>query len=618
MIKNKNDITIILSGMSGEGIQFMGNNLCYILYKNNFFFKTFNEIPSEILSPKKDFYDISNFIIRFSNKKIISYENEIDILIVTNYFSLVKNIKNIKKKCIIIADFNNKNNYLLKKNKKILLIIKKNIFLNINSLKYLNIILKKNKIKKISILDKIKNSFLLGILLYILNLKKKKILNFFKKKIKKKKYIYLNYLIFKKGFNLFKKKKKIKKFNIKKNKINKKKYIYKIINGNYGIVLGLISGSKKYNIKIYYSSYPITPATNIYKYFNIYKKICNIKIFNYEDEISSICSSIGASFTGRIGITATSGPGMSLIQESLGLAVILELPLIIINVQRAGPSTGLPTKLEQSDLMQSIYGRHGEAPIPVLAISSIKNSFKISLYAFKIAIEFMTPVIILSDIYISNNLSLLNILEYKKYKNINFKEKNIKLINNENNLFKRNKYYTKKWYLPGYNYKFKKKYNNKEHCIGSLEKNFINDNVSYNNKNHEKMIKIRQKKINSIIKKYNNKFFIFKGYKKGKIIIISWGSTYEIIKESIYYLIKKKYKISLLHLECIYPLNYININKIIDKFKKILILELNNKQLFYIIKYYCNFFKKKLYYFNKIQGIPFNKKEIINNIKKIY
>ncbi|WGH26597.1 MAG: 2-oxoacid:acceptor oxidoreductase family protein [Candidatus Shikimatogenerans bostrichidophilus] len=611
-MKKKNDITIIISGFAGEGIQFMGYHLTYILYKKKFFIKTFSEIPSEIFSPKKDYYDISNYTIRFSKNKIISYEKLSNILVVTNYLSLKKNLNKIKKNSLILMDFNKKNLSIFKKKKK--KIIKNNYkIFNFNSLNYINYnLLLKFKIKKISYINFFKNSFLLGIILYILNIYKKKYFFFFKKKIKKKNISLLNYLILKKGIKFGKK--KIKKKILLKNK-NKYKFNYKLINGNYGLVLGLISSAIKYNINIYYSSYPITPATNIYKYFNKYKKICNIKMLKSEDEISSICSAIGASFTGKIGITATSGPGMSLIQESLGLAVILELPLIVINVQRVGPSTGLPTKLEQSDLMQAIYGRHGESPIPVFSISNIKNSFKICFYALKIALEFMTPVIILSDIYISNNYDLWNILEYKKYKKKNIFKKNINLIKKKK-IFKRNKYYTKPWYYPGYNYKFFKK-KNYEHCIGSLEKNYKN-NVSYNTINHEKMVKIRQKKINLIIKKYNNKFYIKAGLKKGKLLIISWGSTYDIIKESITYLLKKKFKICFLHLECIYPLNYKIINKIIKNFKKIIFFELNNKQLIYIIKSYCNILYKKIYFFNKIQGIPFNKKEIINFIKKKY
>ncbi|MDH3003835.1 MAG: 2-oxoacid:acceptor oxidoreductase family protein [Candidatus Shikimatogenerans sp. JK-2022] len=604
----KNVINITFSGFSGEGIQFMGKFFCFLLFKNNYFLKTFNEIPTEIYSPKKDYYDISNFIIKFSYKKIISFEKKIDILIITNYLSFKKNKNNLSKNCIIIINnnekkiFNKIKLYLKKKKKKYILLKIKNFF----NYKLIN----KFNLKNFFLIKKIKNLFIIGILLLIFNLKKKYIDYFLKKKIKNKNIYKINYFFLNKGYYYFKKKYKIKIISKKKKKLKNKQ----LINGNKALVLGLINAMLKYNIKIFYSSYPITPATNIFNYFNEKKKKYNIKLFKSEDEISSICASIGASFTGRIGIIATSGPGMSLIQESIGLSVILELPLIIINVQRVGPSTGIPTKLEQSDLMQAIYGRHGEAPLPVFSLSSIEKTLKIVIYAFKISIEFMTPVIILSDIYISNNLCVCDLLKIKKLKKINFFKKKLNFIKKNKSFFKRNKYYSRPWFIPGYNYK--KKYLN-EHCIGSLEKNYYNNNLSYNNKNHEKMVKIRQKKINYILNKYKNKFLLINGYKKGKILIISWGSTYDIINDSINYLIKKKYKLCFLHIECIYPLQYKKINKLIKNFKKIIIFELNNKQLFYIIKSYCKI-NKNINFYNKIQGIPFTKKEIIINIINNY
>ncbi|WGH25273.1 MAG: hypothetical protein NHF96_01000 [Candidatus Shikimatogenerans bostrichidophilus] len=307
------------------------------------------------------------------------------------------------------------------------------------------------------------------------------------------------------------------------------------------------------------------------------KKYINLKIFNAEDEISAICTSIGASINkNKLGITATSGPGMSLLQESLGFAVVLEIPLLIINVQRVGPSTGFPTKLEQSDLMQAIYGRHGEAPIPVFSINNINNTIHIIYNIIKISLKLMTPIIVLSDIYIANNLSLWNKKKYKKLKNKKIEKK---YVINPN--------------------KFK--------CLGGLVKNIDK---------HYKIIKKRQNKINLILKNYINITYILIGNKTGNVLVISWGSTYEIIKESISFLIKKKYKIGYLHLICLYPLPSNVIEKTSKKYSKIIIFELNNKQLFYIIKSYCQI-NIKIYNINKMTGSPFTKLEIINNIKKI-
>ncbi|WGH25339.1 MAG: 2-oxoacid:acceptor oxidoreductase family protein [Candidatus Shikimatogenerans bostrichidophilus] len=574
-----NDISIILSGYSGEGIQHMGYHLSYIIYKNNYYIKTFSDIPSEIFSPTQKITDISEFIIKFSRKKIISYfKTKYCILLSTNYLSLKKNIDKIKNKGVIIIDFDKKNYNFLKNDKILLKRIKKKRYIKLNSVNYINFsLLIKYKIKKLSNINLLKNSLFIGFLVFYFNLSKKYSIYFLKKKFKNKNIFFLNYYLFKIGIKIGEKKKLFYKNNTKiaKKEIAKN---YKIINGNLGIVLGIISSSIKYKIGIFYSSYPITPSITITKYLIKNKNYIDLKIFNAEDEISAICTSIGASINIKklLGIIATSGPGMSLIQESLGFAVVLEIPLLIINVQRVGPSTGFPTKLEQSDLMQSIYGRHGEAPIPVFSINKINNTIHIIYNIIKISLELKTPIIVLSDIYIANNLSLWNKI---KYKNLKYKKIKIKSVINKK--------------------KFK--------CLGGLVKNI--------DKHHE-VIKKRQNKINLIIKNYINITYILKGNKNGNILVISWGSTYEIIKESIYFLIKKKYKIGYLHLICLYPLPSNLIEKISKKYNKIIIFELNNKQLFYIIKSYCKI-NIKLYNVNKMTGYPFTKLEIIKNIKKI-
>ncbi|WGH25473.1 MAG: 2-oxoacid:acceptor oxidoreductase family protein [Candidatus Shikimatogenerans bostrichidophilus] len=560
----KYDLSIILTGYSGEGIQYIGHHFCYILYKKKINFKTFIEIPSEINSPIKEKENISNFIIRFSNKKIISYYNKAFLLLTTNYNSLKKNINNIKKKAIIILYFDNYNKNLLKNDKKLLFKIKKKKIIYINSLKYI-----KNKFlikKKISLSKKkfIKNTLILGFLFYYFNLFDKKLSYKFFFKKKNKNIALLNYKILKLSLKIAKKKIK-NKIKIKSNYKKKRN----IINGNYSIVIGLLYFSIKSKLGLFYSSYPITPSTTINDYFKKIKKNFNIIINDSEDEISAICSSIGASLSGKkLGIVATSGPGMSLIQESLGLAVVLEVPLIIINVQRAGPSTGLPTKIEQSDLMQSIYGRHGEAPIPIIAINNIKNVYKIIILSCKLSIKFKTPIIILSDSFISNNLILF---KFKKYK--------IKVL------------------------KFKKLINK---TIGGLSD--INK--------HQKKIKKRQKKINLIKKKIKKTLqYIFYGKKSGSLLIIGWGSTYEIIKETVKILLKK-YKIGYIHFILIYPLNYNILDKIYKNYNKILIIELNNKQFIYIIKSFCKKLKK-IYSYNQINGEPLKIKKLIYYIKKL-
>ncbi|WGH24604.1 MAG: 2-oxoacid:acceptor oxidoreductase subunit alpha [Candidatus Shikimatogenerans bostrichidophilus] len=569
----KYDINIILSGFSGEGIQFMGYHLSYILHMNNYYIKTYNNIPSEILSPTKTITDLSEFIIRFSNKKIISYFNfKNNIFLFTNYISYKKNINRIKFNSILIFDFNN---IFLNK------ILKSN-FLNNYRIYILNTkeyIFLKYKFKlKYNLINKLKNSFYIGFILYLFNLPINISKVFLKNKFIFKKKIYLlNYKLLKMGYKIGRNKIK-NRINLLKNK-SKLSYTNQLINGNLGIVLGIIHYSIKYNINIFYSSYPITPSTTISNYIKKNSKYFkNIKFFDAEDEISAINTSIGASlYNEYIGVISTSGPGMSLIQESLGLAVVYEIPLIIINVQRVGPSTGYPTKIEQSDLMQAIYGRHGEAPIPVFAIHNISNTIKLIQNILKLSFKLQTPIIILSDINISSNYSLCK--KYNKFKIIN----NIKIKN-------------------------KLIYNiSKNKCIGGLVNN-IN--------NHYKIIKKRQKKINYILK-YKKINYILNINKKGRILIISWGSTFEIIRESINILIKKKYKIGYIHFICLYPIQYKLIENSYYNFKKIIIFELNNKQLYYIIKSYSTINKDILFY-NKMNGETFTVYEIIKKIKKIY
>lgn len=580
-----NSLNILFAGNSGEGIQFLGKIFAYICTSLGNYISTFSDFPSEIRSPNNSKSGISVFKIQISNKKISYIGDKYDVFIVMNAFSLKKYLNKLKIGGIIIADISGFNKKQLKlagyvenplKNKNY-------IFYNIKIINKLNI---KNN-----------NMFILGFLCWFYNISINQIQNLIKMKFFKKK-IKINLILLKAGFffgkkNFFLKEKKLKLIsNLKlKNYIN--------INGNEGISLGLIAACKKANIKMFYSGYPITPASEIFSYLsNI--KINGIKTFQAEDEISAITSSIGASYSGHLGITGTSGPGMSLKQEGLGLCFMLELPLVVINVQRAGPSTGLPTKTEQSDLLQAFYGRHGECPIPILASKSPYNCFYISFIACKIAIEYMTPVIILSDGYIANCYETCKI---PKEKNLN----KIK-INYKKNIiyypYERNKNGVRYWVPPG-NIGF-------ENIIGGLEKKHLTGNVSTDKDNHEFMIKNRQNKINKI-KKYLPIQKINIGQKKGKLLILSWGSTYGCITEAVKILIIKGYSVSSMHLEYIYPFPN-GIKEIIYNFEKILIPEINNGQLINIIR---NNFLIDPIALNKIKGIPFTISDIINKVYQL-
>ncbi|WP_259082794.1 2-oxoacid:acceptor oxidoreductase subunit alpha [Candidatus Karelsulcia muelleri] len=547
-----NDVIILFAGNSGDGIQFLGKKLSDTCTSSGNYISTFSDFTAEIRA------GFSGVKIHISNKHISYTGEKYDVLVVMNAFLLKKNLKKLKVGGIIIADISgfNKNQlklagyldleYTLKKYKVFCLKISSSLYKR-------NIKINKKK----SFL--FKNMFVLGFLCWLYNL------NFSKNVFFSKKENKYNLKILKSGYFFGKK----KGFYTEKYRIfyyKKKSGRYRNINGNEGISLGMIAACKKANINMFYSWYPITPASEIFNNISKY----GIKTFQAEDEISAITSAIGASYSGNLGVTGTSGPGMSLKQEGLGLCFMLELPLVVINVQRAGPSTGLPTKTEQSDLMQAFYGRHGECPIPILASKSPSNCFYISFIACKIAIEYMTPVIILSDGYLANSYETWKFPKGKDLKRIkvNYNYKNKKLP------YERNKNGIRFWVPPG-----NRGY---ENLIGGLEKENLTGNVSSEEENHEFMIKNRQKKIKKL-KNYLPLKKINIGKKKGKLLILSWGSTYGCITEAVKKLIRKGYSVSSMHIEYIYPFPN-GMKDIIYNFDKILIPEINNGQLSNIIR----------------------------------
>ncbi|XBT18435.1 MAG: 2-oxoacid:acceptor oxidoreductase subunit alpha [Candidatus Shikimatogenerans sp. Tduv] len=557
-------INILISGISGDGIQYISKKIIkFISYNINkkYYIYTHIEYPSDIKNPflKKD--NLSNFFIIITKKKYYNINNiKIDLLIINNCKFLKTYKRKCKKKSII---FLLKNRHFIKKKYK-----NKKYIYYFNTIKYSN-----NLLIKFNLLNQkiyIRNYFIFSIIIKIFNFKKKKFLNYIKYNkyfniIKKIFYLGIKYI---KIYNIFKIK---KKYNININ----------ILNGNNFLIKGLIDASKYLKLKIFFSYYPITPATNISKY--LYKK--NINVFKSEDEIASIYNCIGASYVGNIAITSTSGPGMSLMQEGIGLAIVLELPILIINVQRCGPSTGIPTLFEQSDLLLSLYGRHGESILPVYSIKSPIDSYYIAYKSLILSVKYSTPIIILSDFNIANNYN--RCFYKKKYINIF----NIKDIYYKNFFIKKTRIKNKK-YL----------------CLSGLEQNYNNNKISYNIDNHFKNIIYREKKINNFIKKY--KFNILN--KNYYILIITWGSIYYIIK---YYILlyNKKYNniLSYIHIKCIYPLNYNFINNFFSKFKLLLFIENNNKQLYNII-----YHKNKIFYNYYI--IINNFFNIINNLIKKY
>jgi 2-oxoglutarate ferredoxin oxidoreductase subunit alpha len=378
---------------------------------------------------------------------------------------------------------------------------------------------------------------------------------------------------------------------------------YRSITGNTALSYGLIAASKKSSLPIFLGTYPITPASDILHELSRHKTF-GIRTFQAEDEIAGITAAIGAAYGGALGITSTSGPGMALKGEAMGLAVMLEIPLLIINVQRGGPSTGLPTKTEQSDLMQAYYGRNGECPMPIVSASTPSDCFYAAYEAVRIAVHHMTPVILLSDGYIANGAEPWKYPQSADLEPIivNFKrrleDEELKYLP-----YQRDENLVRPWAVPGTA--------GLEHRIGGLEKEDITGNVSYDPDNHEKMVKIRQEKVDRIAD-FIPLQTLDSGPESGDILLLGWGSTYGAIKTAAATLQAAGHSVAHAHLRHIRPFPK-NLGEILRRYKKVIVPELNNGQLIKIIR--DQYFIDAVGY-NKIKGIPFYKSELIGVISE--
>jgi 2-oxoglutarate ferredoxin oxidoreductase subunit alpha len=373
--------------------------------------------------------------------------------------------------------------------------------------------------------------------------------------------------------------------------------------GNQALAYGLIAASVKSGLTLFLGTYPITPASDILHELSKHKNF-GIKTFQAEDEIAGISAAIGASYGGLFGITSTSGPGLALKGEAMGLAMMLEIPLLIINVQRGGPSTGLPTKTEQSDLMQAYYGRNGESPIPIVSASTPSDCFEAVYEAVRISIEHMTPVIFLSDGYIANGAEPWKYPNTENLSNIHVKFKT-ELGHGETKFqpYQRDENLVRPWALPGTP--------GLEHRIGGLEKENITGNVSYDPENHQLMVKIRQEKVDKIAQHIPEQK-LDNGPQEGDILVLGWGSTYGVIKTAVEELLAEGRSVAHAHLRYVRPFPK-NLGDILKKYKTVLIPEINNGQLIKIIRDQYLVDAKG---YNKIMGVPITKMELIEEIKK--
>ncbi len=603
-IENLEEITIRFAGDSGDGMQLAGNQFSNTSASSGIDVITFPDYPSEIRAPEGTLYGVSAFQIHLGSKKVTTPGDFIDVLVAMNASSLKVNLDNLKKDGIIIvntAGFNAKNLRLAEYEKSPIESDELNNY-QVISLDFDSEI--KKSLTGISVPPKImrksKNIFALGMTYWLFSRSIKSTEEWLKTKFKNNEDVLsTNLTVLQAGWDYAQNDERLKvQYNFQTTKY--KKGYYRNITGNHAVALGLVAASKRANLPLFLGSYPITPATDILQYISAYKKY-GVKHLQAEDEIGGITSAIGASYGGSLAATTTSGPGLSLKIEALGLAVITELPLVIIDVMRGGPSTGLPTKPEQSDLFQAIYGRHGEAPLPVLAAESAADCFYMTIEAARIAIKYMTPVILLTDGYIAQGSEPWRIPDMDELPEIDVKfcddpEKFAPYRRDPDTL-------ARAWAIPGMQ--------GMEHRIGGLEKEDITGNVSSDPKNHQVMTNLRKEKIDRVVNDIPD--LEVSGPEEGELLMISWGSTYGAARTAFETLLQQGIEISHIQLKYLNPFPK-NLGDILKRFKKILIPEMNMGQLQTIIQ---GNYLVPVIGLHKVEGQPFKSSEIVEKIMNI-
>ena len=599
-------ITIRFAGDSGDGMQLTGNQFTTnsALFGNDI--ATLPDFPAEIRAPQGTLAGVSSFQLQFSNQDIHTPGDKLDVLVAMNPAALRVNIDDLKPNGMIIANtanYTNKNFNLASYETNPLedgtLDSYKLIKVNMNELV-------NTALENVELPSKMKsrstNMFALGILYFIYERNLDSTIDFLNKKFKSKpEIIEANTIALKSGYNYGDTIEAIRTtYRVSEAKLNKG--TYRNIMGNECLTLGLIAAANKANLDLFFGGYPITPASDILHILSKYKNY-GVKTFQAEDEIAGICSALGAAFTGDLAITASSGPGIALKGEAMGLGIITELPIVVINIQRGGPSTGLPTKTEQSDLNQAMYGRNGECPAVVIAAQSASDCFDTAFEACKIALEFMVPVVLLSDGYIANGSEPWKLPDLDKLPKINTKI--IKKSKDEKFLpYKRDEEtLSREWALPGTP--------GLEHRIGGLEKAAVSGNVSYDADNHDYMVKLRQEKID-VIANFIPEIEVY-GEPKGELLVLSWGGTYGACRAAVEKANQNKMSVSHINLKYINPFPK-NLAQLLLKFNKVLIPEINLGQLSTIVR---SKFLIDTINFNRVSGKPFTRTDIYEKIEQI-
>lgn len=600
------EVVVKFAGDSGDGMQFTGSQFSDTSAFIGNDLSTFPDYPSEIRAPQGTVAGVSGFQVHIGHKEVHSPGDQADVLVAMNPAALKANMKWTKHGATIIIDIDNFDNKHYKKAGYV------EDPLGDGSLEGYNVVkapiteLTRSTVKEFGLdrqtADRTRNQFVAGLLYWLFNRDIKIGENFLRGKFKSKPVLLkANIKVLHEGYN-YAETIEAMTTTFLVNPARKKKGLFRNITGNQATAWGLLAASERSGRPIFLGSYPITPASEILQEI-AGRKHLGAKSFQAEDEIAGICAAIGASYTGHLGVTSTSGPGLALKGEAIGLAVMTELPLVIINVQRGGPSTGLPTKTEQSDLMQALYGRSGESPVVVIASSTPANCFNYAYIASKIAIEHMTPVIMLSDGYLANGSELWHIPDVNDLQEI--KVPYVKDNDPDYYPYHRNPdTLARYWAMPGQEGLL--------HKVGGLEKEDITGEISHDPLNHQIMVEQRNAKVDKVVDFIPRQEII--GPDTGDLLVIGWGGTYGTLITAVEELQEDGKSISLAQFNYIKPLPK-NTGDVLKGFRKRVVCELNLGQFAdYLTMKYPKF---EYLRHNKVQGLPFMISELKSKFKEI-
>lgn len=600
------EVTIRFAGDSGDGMQLTGTQFTNTAAVFGNDLSTLPDYPAEIRAPAGTTYGVSGFQIKFGSLDILTPGDACDVLVAMNPAALVTNVKMLRENGTIIVNedaFTDKNVRMAGMTSNPLQdgsLARFQVYKVPVSKMTSNAIADMNLSTKF--IDKTKNFFALGLMYWMYNRPLDQSIKFIQEKFggKDPQVAEANLRVLKAGYNygdtveIF-----TTRYEVRPAKLPPGKY--RNIMGNTATAIGLVAAARKAGLQLFLGSYPITPASDILHELSRLKEY-DVKTFQAEDEIAAICSAIGASYAGALGVTTTSGPGMALKTEAMGLAIMLELPLVIVDVQRGGPSTGLPTKTEQADLLQAVQGRNGEAPLCVLSASTPSDCFTAVYEAARIAIKFMTPVICLTDGYVANGAEpwiIPNVGELPEIPVTFAKDPTTfqPYSRNEKTL-------ARPWAIPGTP--------NLQHRIGGLEKQHITGNINYEPDNHDFMIKMRAEKIERIAD--DIPLQTVEGKAEGDLLVVGWGSTYGSIRFAVNAAREKGLSVSHAHIRYLNPFPK-NLGEILYKFKHVLVPEINNGQLIKLIR--AKYLVPAIG-FNAIKGLPLRSEDIENKIDSFF